>query len=33
LYRINEKDFENYIKQKNYTDARKKAEVDVGNMR
>ena len=33
LYRINEKDFENYIKQKNYTDARKKAEHDVTSMR
>jgi len=29
LYRINERDWENTVKQKSYTDVRKKAEQDV----
>jgi hypothetical protein len=33
LYRINEKDWENHVKQKSYSDARKRAEEDVKSMK
>jgi hypothetical protein len=33
LYRINEKDWENHVKQKSYSDARKRAEEDVKSLK
>ena len=33
LYRINEKDWENHVKQKSYSNARKRADEDIKSMK